>query len=315
VHLLILGCSSVVRRRVLPAARTVPAIERVSLASRRPRAADVDVNGDWFDDYDAAIESSGADAVYVSGVNAEHERWVLRSLDRGLHVVVDKPALLDLDSAECAVDRARHAQRVIAEATVFAFHPVSQTMRTLVAGDPMPGWRVTMTFCVPPLDAQDFRYRAGCGGGCLYDLGPYVAATNRLLFGAPPATVACQVLSVTGTPPVDTSFSVLLTHGDGGALAGHCGFVTAYRNHLSVLTDARFVEAERVFTTPPSMTCAIRVRTSQDERQVIAPAADSFALFLDAFTAAVASGRGEAFASALLEDARLLARLRKAARA
>jgi len=313
VHLLILGCSSIVRRRVLPAARTVRAIERVSVASRRPRVADIEINGGWFDDYDTAIETSGADAVYVSGVNTEHERWVFRSLERGLHVIVDKPAFLELDAAERASERARRAKRVIAEATVFGFHPIAQTMRTLAAEDSTPSWRATMTFCMPPLDAQNFRYRADCGGGCLYDLGPYVVAANRLLFGAPPATVECRVLSATGTPPVDTSFSVLLTHGDGSALAGHCGFVTAYRNHLSVLTNARFIEADRVFSTPPSMPCAIRIRTDQDDRHVMIPAADSFALFLDAFSDAAASGEGEAFASALLEDARLLARLRKAA--
>lgn len=313
MHLLILGCSSIVRRRVLPAALTVRAIERVSVASRRPRAADVEINGDWFDDYDAAIDASGADAVYVSGVNTEHERWVFRALERGLHVIVDKPAFLELDVAERASDRARRAKRVIAEAAVFAFHPVAQTMRRLVVEDPRTSWRATMMFCTPPLDAQNFRYRAECGGGCLYDLGPYVVATNRLLFGAAPTTVDCKVLSTTGTPPVDTSFGVMLTHGGGSALTGYCGFVTAYRNHLSILTDARFIEAERVFTTPPSMNCAIHMRTVADDRQVIAPAADSFALFLGAFAEAAASGEGEAFASALIEDARLLARLRKAA--
>ena len=313
MHLLILGCSSIVRRRVLPAARTARAIERVSVASRRPRAADIEINGGWFDDYAAAIDTSGADAVYVSGVNTEHERWVFRALERGLHVIVDKPALLELDAAERASERAHRAKRVIAEATVFGFHPIAQTMRTLAAEDPTPSWRATMTFCMPPLDAQNFRYRADCGGGCLYDLGPYVVAANRLLFGAPPATIECRVLSAAGTPPVDTSFSVLLTHGDGSALAGHCGFVTAYRNHLSVLTNARFIEADRVFSTPPSMPCAIRIRTDQDDRHVMIAAADSFALFLDAFADAAASGEGEAFASALLEDARLLARLRKAA--
>jgi predicted dehydrogenase len=165
----------------------------------------------------------------------------------------------------------------------------------------------------PPLPASDFRYRADCGGGSLYDVGPYVVATNRLVFGAAPARVHCAVLARGGSPEVDTSFSVLLAHEHGGSLAGHFGFVTAYQNRLSVLTRSRAIDAERLFTTPPDLPCALRVRDDQGERAVPVPAADSFAQFLQAFLEAIDGGDVSAFESALLEDAALLARLREAA--
>ncbi len=317
MHLLILGYSSIVQRRVLPAARTVAAIDRVSIASRshRPTTNDPDSPPGvrWFDDYERALATSGADMVYVSGVNAAHERWITSALEQELHVAVDKPALLDLQSARRAVTLARRRRRCIAEATVFAFHPQAEALSSLLREEGSGAARVTATLSIPPLPAGNFRYRLECGGGSLYDLGPYVAATNRLVFGAAPAVVACAILSTAGTPAVDTSFSVLLGHEDGGALVGHFGFTTVYQNRLTVLTGARAIDVERIFTTPPDLAGTLRVREDEGERVVTVEAGDSFARFLQAFAAAIAHADFEPFAAALLDDAALVERLRQAA--
>ena len=95
MHILFLGYSGIVRRRALPAARSVPAIRRISIASRSHGSAGAGpgVPGiGWFADYEEALASSGADLVYVSGVNATHTQWALRALEHGRHVIVDKPA-------------------------------------------------------------------------------------------------------------------------------------------------------------------------------------------------------------------------------
>ena len=205
MHLLFLGYSSIVRRCVLPAARSVPAIQRISVASRNQarEAAEGRAEGGgavdgWYAHYEEALASAGADLVYVSGANADHAdhaEWVMRALRQGCHVIVDKPAFLDLETAEAAVRLAREQDRGLAEATVFLFHPQAATLRALVDPAGSTVTRATATFSFPPLPPGDFRYRADCGGGSLYDLGPYAAATNRLLFGTAPAGVQCTVLS------------------------------------------------------------------------------------------------------------------------
>ena len=323
MHLLFLGYSSIVRRRVLPAARTVSAIHCISVASRshgRDGAAGLAEDGGavdrWYPDYDTALTSAAADVVYVSGANADHAEWVMHALHHGCHVIVDKPAFLDLETAEAAVRLAREQDRGLAEATVFLFHPQAAALRALVDPADSAVTRATATFSFPPLPPDDFRYRADCGGGSLYDLGPYAAATNRLLFGAAPDGVHCTALSrdTSRDGGVDTSFSVLLTHGDGGSLAGHFGFVTAYQNRLSVMTRSRTIDADRLFTTPPDLACTLRVREGHDDRAVPVAPGDAFALFLEAFVDAIGRRDFGPFERALLDDAALVARLRRAAR-
>jgi NDP-hexose-3-ketoreductase len=191
------------------------------------------------------------------------------------------------------------------------FHPQVAAIQELLGDADRASMRVTAVFSVPPLPAADFRYRADCGGGCLSDLGPYAVSINRVLIGRAPSSVSCRVL--TRSPEVDTSFSALMTHDSGAAVAAHCGFVTAYQNRLSVLTAARAVDVDRIFTTPSDAPNTIRIREASGDRALEAPAADAFAGFLGAFAEAVARGDTGAFEAAMVEDAELLERLRHAA--
>jgi predicted dehydrogenase len=314
MHLLILGYSSIVRRRVLPAARAVAAFGAISIASRSHGDAGPEADVAWFPSYDDAISSSGADLVYVSGINSTHAQWVEAALDRGCHVMVDKPALPDLEATQSMAALARRRRVGLAEATVFAFHPQVRTLKELIGAVEPEATRVSAVFSVPPLPAGDFRYRTDCGGGSLSDLGPYAVAVSRVVFGAPPATVSCRVLTRSGMPGVDTSFSVLMTHQSGGAVAGHFGFTTAYQNRLSVLTRSSAVDVDRIFTSAPDAPAALHVRDTAGERLVTVPAADAFAEFLGAFASAADRGAFDAFESAMLADAALLDRLRQSAR-
>ena len=314
MHLLILGYGSIVRRRVLPAARAVTAFDTLSIASRSQGARQPEAGVRWYSDYDQALGASRADIVYVSGVNSIHEEWIARSLERGCHVIADKPALPDFKTTEAAVARARRVGRGLAEATVFPFHPQVARIIDLIAGADRASLRATAVFSVPPLPAGDFRYRAEYGGGCLSDLGPYAVATSRLLFGGAPATADCRILTRTGAG-VDTSFSVLMTYESGGSLAGHFGFVTAYQNRWSLLTASSVVEVDRIFTTAPDASQTVRVRGASGEELVTVPAADAFAEFLRGCACAIERQDFTAFESAMLADAALLERLRVAARA
>ena len=64
----------------------LPATVRSRTAGLRP--------GAFFRDYEAALQESDADIVYLSLPNAMHEHWVMAALGAGKHVIVDKPAMM-----------------------------------------------------------------------------------------------------------------------------------------------------------------------------------------------------------------------------
>jgi predicted dehydrogenase len=292
----------------------VAAFDRISIASRSHGVRRGEEVATWYADYREALESSRADVVYVSGINSSHTEWITTALERGYHVVADKPALPDLYTTEAMLALASRQRVGLAEATVFTFHPQVAALKELVGPPDVASTRVTAVFSVPPLPHDNFRYRADCGGGSLSDLGPYAVAVNRIVFGRAPETVSCRVLTREGSPAVDSSFSMMMTHDSGGAVAGHFGFRTAYQNRLSVLTASCAIDIDRIFTSDANAAAGLRVRDASGDRVVTVPAADAFAEFLGAFARAADRHQFEPFQSSMRADAALLDRLRQAAK-
>ncbi|MBN2197336.1 MAG: Gfo/Idh/MocA family oxidoreductase [Polyangiaceae bacterium] len=305
---LILGYSRLVARRVHPAMRALDVVSSIDIASRRPEMVPPP-SGEVFGDYSRALDESSAELVYVSTVNAEHARWVEAALASGRHVVVDKPAFLEAETARRLAELARSGGRVLAEATVYAHHPQFQLVREAFRESaPMA---LSAVFSFPALADRDFRYRRDAGGGALYDLGPYAVSPGRILFGVPPARIECQITARAGA--VETGFDVLASYPGGRGLVGHFGFGTPYVNRLDVLGAAARVTLERAFTSPVEVGTEVRRQLGDHDERVVSEPGDAFLGFLKEVAAAIEVGQGEHLRRALVDDAEALERLRRAA--
>lgn len=287
-------------------------IKVAAVASRRADRLTIEPEFTYFDDYATAIARSGAELAYISTANSDHAHWARHCLEAGLHVVIDKPACLTPGEAQGLVDLAAAKRRCVAEATVFPYHPQVQALQQQFDDAQIRPTRALAIFSFPPLDPRDFRYRRALGGGALYDLGPYVAATSRHLFGRAPRTVACEVLSRT-EEGLETAFSVLLTHEGGGSLVGCFGFDTEYQNRLLALGAGVSVDINRVFTLPADVPGRLVVRRHNLEHEIEVAPADAFRMFLQSVVNAIERGSWETFSAALQADAQLVWELRKAA--
>jgi NDP-hexose-3-ketoreductase len=316
VRLLILGLSNLVRRRVLPALESMQGLEGVDIASRDGVGGWEQpdwLGGETFSSYEAALEQSSAEVVYVSLVNSEQGRWATAALENDRHVVVDKPAFLGLAEMERALERAAKHNVCLAEATVWAYHPQVDLMKAAFEESGSLPTRISAAFSVPPLDPGNFRYCRSLGGGSLWDQGPYAVSVGRVFFGGAPDTVDCQVLSSGGEDNVDTGFSMLATYAGGRSVVGHFGFDTAYRNHLDILGGTVVVEADRVFTTPADAENEIRISSADGPTVKTAPAANPFGSFFERVSGAIAQHDWHELTEDLVADAHALQRLRDAA--
>jgi len=305
MRLLILGYSSIVQRRVIPAAAKTEAIGEISIASRSRGAPDAGwpKRGRFFADYGTALRESDADIVYLSLPNAMHERWVSAALASGKHVLVDKPAMVTLDACERAVGEARRSGRLLAEATVFGYHPQFAALRGFVAHNG-PLTHVDAQFIIPPLPIENFRNHGELGGGCLLDMGPYAAALTRLLGGGPPSRIAALAGGRHPQTGVDMGFSVQARLANGGVFSGHFSFEGEYQNRLLIVARSGSVMIERVFSPPPDHRSEWRQRVRNVETVVTFEAADTFARFLETAAGAIAGGDHEPLHNDLLADAK-----------
>jgi dTDP-3,4-didehydro-2,6-dideoxy-alpha-D-glucose 3-reductase len=303
MRLLLLGYSSIAERRVIAAAAGVAAITEVAIASRsRPQPQDWPKMGRFFSDYETALRDSDADIVYLSLPNALHDHWVMASLAAGKHVIVDKPAMMLLESSARAVEEARRARCLLAEATVFGYHPQFARLAEFLH-DVGPLTHVAAQFIIPPLPIGNFRNHPELGGGCLLDMGPYAAGIMRILGGGAPTALTALAGGRHPETGVDMGFSVQARLANGGIFSAHFSFEGEYQNRLLIVGRSGSVIMERVFSPPPDYRVEWRQRVRNQESIATFEPADTFVLFLEAACSAVADGDHERFSRDLLDDA------------
>lgn len=312
MKVLILGQSSIASRRAFPALNKLDCINSIDIASRR----DVDQNA--FDGvkfhasykgYELGLHKSDAELVYVSLHNSDHAYWAEAAIRLNKHVVVDKPAFLDLPTAVRLLSLAAQHNVCLAEATVFCDHPHVETLLKILNADGGVSRLVTV-FSIPPLPLENFRNHKELGGGAFYDLAPYAAACSRLFFADDPQSIFCKFLSRNEVTGADMAFSVMASYSGGRCLLGHFGFDTEYQNYISAFGPGVAASVGRFFTPPVAIESPIIVTRNNEKSIITAQAGDSFELFFDRLCTAIKQKDWAEFSSALSRDAHFTNRLK-----
>jgi len=312
MRMLILGYSGIVQRRVLPALMAIDDFVSIDVASRS-KAVDIDLpvskKGDTYADYLHALESSKADIVYISTMNSDHAKWAEEALEKNFHVIVDKPAFLSLDTAEKLVALSKSKNKLLAEATVYEYHPQIEKIRSIFYQHKILPIRINAMFSFPALSADNFRYRKELGGGALLDLGVYAVSLGRIFFDAEPDDIYCKVNSWYEKEGVDTSFSALIVYSNGRSMVGHFGFNTQYQNKVNVLGDGLSIDVDRVFTNSPDAESLLRVSSGMNSSDQTVSSSDCFVGFFTKILQSVKLESFHSFTENLLSDARAMSLL------
>jgi predicted dehydrogenase len=307
MRVLLIGLSSIGTRRVIPALAAIDEVTAIDIASVSKASPEAwPKQGERFDDYARALSVSEAELVYISLPNAHHERWVLEALGSGRHVIVDKPAVTSLGGARRCVELANKRSLLLAEATVFAFHPQVQALQALVS-EVGSLTHLDALFVIPPLPMENFRNSAALGGGCLLDMGPYAAALARL-FGDELETL-CALSAPGSDGAVDVGFSVAARFRSGLRYTGHFSFESEYQNRLTAIGPQGSVVVDRLFSPPADSPVTWHVRRRNKASEIVQPAADMFRVFLETALQAIRESKLDEFSSTLLKDAAFRARV------
>ncbi len=308
---LVIGSSAIAARRAVPAMVASGAFDGIDAASRRgaPTAAALAHGGTAYDSPEEALANSDAGLVYISTENDTHVAWAERALALGRSVVIDKPAAPDSACAQSLVAAAEAGGLLAAEATVFLDHPRIEALRRAL-DDADTVTTAHACFAFPPLPADNFRYDPARGGGAFADLGPYAAATCRLLFGAAPDKIDTRILE---SRHVEIAFSVFASWNDGRCFAGTYGFNSDYQNWVSAAGPNIALRLDRFCTPPPDAELALDLRRSNEDVSETCAAGDCFAAFFARAAHAAETGETTPFHAAMLADAAFRDRLREAA--
>jgi len=206
------------------ASREIARAQNTAQALNIPRA---------FGSYEALLEASEIDAVYIPLPNSMHKAWTIRAAQNGKHVLCEKPFALNVSEVDEMIAAAKQYRVVLMEAFMHRFHPQFTRVKELIAEGMIGQVRtIRSAFCYFLNRPNDIRRDPALGGGAMMDVGCYCVNMSRLIADAEPVEV--QASAVIGASGVDETLAGILRFPGEVIATFDCSFQTDYTEWLQV---------------------------------------------------------------------------------
>jgi len=298
-----------INRQILVGARGAGQVDVVAVGSRDGAKAQTYAGEHGIakahGSYEALLDDTDVDAVYISLPNGMHHKWTMRALAAGKHVLCEKPYTRHPAEAVEAFDAAEAAGLVLMEAFMYRHHPQTATIERLVRDGAVGRvLAVKAVFSFPLADLTNVRALPELDGGALMDVGCYCVSGSRLVAGDPVSVLAEQVVGETG---VDMALYGTLRFPDDAVAQIEASFLAPERQSLEVVGDGGVLRAFAPWRVDWGGDLVLERDGVSDV--VAVDEADSYTLQLENFADAIEGrepallGRADAVAQARVIDA------------
>ncbi|PAP75414.1 Gfo/Idh/MocA family protein [Rubrivirga marina] len=193
-----------------------------------------------------AAREDGIDVVCIVTPNHVHAPAALAFLERGIHVICDKPMTTTLEDAEALVRAVHDSGLVFALTHNYTGYPMVKQARAMVQGGELgevrkvvaeysQGWLST------PVEREGNKQAAWrtdpklAGAGAIGDIGCHAENLAAYVTGLHLTRICADVRSVVEGRPIDDDASMLLRFDNGAAGVLHCSQIAAgLENGLSL---------------------------------------------------------------------------------
>lgn len=194
----------------LPAVASHPGARTVAICGRNRQNAQ-SIAETWsipqvYTDYDEMIDSADLDAIIIATPNSTHYPIAMKALERGLHVLCEKPIALTYAQALEMADAAKAKAIKTHVPFTYRFMPTARYLKELIAGGYLGApYHLNMRYYTGFARAGDYLWRFDrkiAGSGVLGDLGSHFLYLAEWFFGAIRA-VSCRLGFNVPRPPID----------------------------------------------------------------------------------------------------------------
>ena len=166
-------------------------------------------------DYDQLLTSGDIDAIYLALPNDMHRQYALPALQRGIHVLLEKPMATSEADCEAMIEAARNGNAKLMIAYRLHFEPATLAAIELVRSGKLGRIRAFSAVFSQSVAPSNHRASHGYWAGPVSDMGVYPINAVRNLFGEEPVEVsACGVRDPDLPFNFDDTVSVTLRFAD-----------------------------------------------------------------------------------------------------
>jgi len=310
----VMGCANIAKRTVIPTIKSLDAYELVAISSRTPKKAQEFAqlfNCEAITGYGNLLTRNDIDVVYMPLPTGLHEEWVLKTLDAGKHILIEKSLAENYASAQKMVEKAKAKQLLIMEDFMFLYHSQHQFVKDLIAQGEIGELRCfRSSFGFPPFrDEGNFRYNKSLGGGALLDAAAYTVRASQLFLGDD-LTVEAARLNVTEGKEVDIFGGAFLTNPAGIVAELAFGFDNYYQCNYELWGSKGKIVAHKSFTPRSNEKPLITLEKQDLKQQFNVDQDDHFKNIFTEFARCVRESNFESKYREILNQSQLLQAVR-----
>ncbi len=286
----ILGAANIATRSVIPAILELPEIyDFVGVATRnisKEQELTSKFSCQVFEGYDSILYKDIIDAVYIPLPNSLHFQWVKESLQKGIHVLVEKSLAMSLEEVTELTHLSNKKNVALVENFQFRFHTQLQVLKKQLESNIIGELKyMRSSFEFPPFpDKTNIRYDANLGGGALYDAGAYPVKISQIILGND-IDVKASSMHIDRTMGVDIYGGAFLKQKNSSLFSEiSFGFDNYYRCNVELFGTKGIISTERIFTAPPGFEPSILIKVAGEDSMVInVPSCNHFMNMLQHF--------------------------------
>ena len=286
----VLGYARIARTSVIPALNHTANSEFYALASEDQAKLDECRSqfncGKLYDTYEGLLDDPQVQAVYIPLPNSLHKEWAVKAMNKGKHVLCEKPLALTAAECEEMIAAAAKNRVLLMEAFMYRYTDRTAKVRQILADGEIGAIRYinsTFRFCLDR--ANNIRNKLELGGGSLYDVGCYPVNFLGMVTGKLPESYVVECALENG---VDVIFSAVLRYSDGVIATINSGFNSFREMRSEVIGTKGRLEIPDTFMGEAG---SLNVVTAGGTRQVQVAESDRYALEVADFAGAVLEGR------------------------
>jgi len=280
IDILIIGLSRIVKKRVLKAISSLDYINAWECATvtQAQEARNLGAKTVYLN-YEVALKKSTAQWVYISLPNAFHHKWIQIALENNKNVIVDKPAVINIDIGYELLRLAKTKNLILSEAMTFGFHDQFLYAKKLFKESNSEIKIIQSCFTIPELPETDFRSNPELGGGAYWDMASYAIGVGRVLLNELPIKLNILIADNIKRLCDIRLFSIAAQYTSGTQVLGCYGFGLEYSNTIELTGENLKVNLVRPFSMPEYMDVTLEYTTGNKKNTFLITANDSFAKY------------------------------------
>ncbi len=227
-----------INRALIPPLRASRRNRLAAVASRNQAAAEAYAR-EWnislaLGSYEALINHTEIDVIYVSLPNHLHAEWSIKALRAGKHVLCEKPLALTLGEVDAMIAASQETGKVLTEAFMYRHHPQTLKVKQILDSGALGKLQMIKgAFTFTLARSGDIRLKKEMGGGSLWDVGCYPVSYARMLVGKEPLEVFGW--QAKGAGGIDETFVGQMRFPDDVYAQFDCGFKSPPRAYMEIV--------------------------------------------------------------------------------